>query len=249
MGQEKHVPLLSIIVPTLNEEKIIGETLSRIKTGLHVPHEIIVSDGGSTDSTLEMTAGLADQIVRHEKPSRQTIAEGRNAGARIARGSFFVFLDADCAILEPDAFFQKTLKTFAEDKRVVALSVRLRVLPKYETQGDRFMLGLICLGVRFKNNVLHRGEAMGGEFQMIRADAFRAVKGYREDLVTREDSDMFFRLSRTGKTIFDANISVFHTGRRAHTLGWPRLVLDFFVNTIYLALFHKTHTKDWKVIR
>ncbi|MCL5009196.1 MAG: glycosyltransferase, partial [Patescibacteria group bacterium] len=40
---------LSIIVPTLNEEKVIAKTLSGLKALRVVSYEIIVSDGGSTD--------------------------------------------------------------------------------------------------------------------------------------------------------------------------------------------------------
>jgi hypothetical protein len=39
-----------------------------------------------------------------------------------------------------------------------------------------------------------------------------------------EDADMFRRLSTIGKTMIDPELTVLHTGRRAHQLGWPRLI-------------------------
>ena len=39
-----------------------------------------------------------------------------------------------------------------------------------------------------------------------------------------EDADMFRRLSTIGRTMIDPELTVLHTGRRAHQLGWPRLI-------------------------
>jgi len=69
------------------------------------------------------------------------------------------------------------------------------------------------------------GEAPG-RFQMMRRSAFEKVKGYREDLITREDGDMFARLSKVGRTLYDSKLEVFHSGRRAHAIGWAETPLD-----------------------
>ena len=59
--------MISIIIPTYNEEKIIGKTLSELKAKLTLPHEIIVTDDKSKDRTAEIARAYADQVLVPEK--------------------------------------------------------------------------------------------------------------------------------------------------------------------------------------
>ena len=238
--------MISIIIPTLQEEKALGATLANLKSMREIEHEIIVSDGGSEDGTLAIARSLADQVVVHDEHARQTIAQGRNAGAARARGEFLVFFDADCTLENPDVFFRTALANFAGDPQLVALTAKLRVLPEEETLGDRIVFGLTNLITRVRNNVWDKGDTQGGEFQMVRRSAFDRVGGYREDLVTCEDRDFFARLNKLGRIRSDQRLTVFHTGRRAHNVGWPRLILIFLANTIWFSLRGKSFSKEWK---
>ncbi len=241
--------MISIVIPTLCEEKIIGLTLSSLKSQLTLPHEIIVSDGGSKDKTVEIAAGFADRVVVHQGTKRQTIAEGRNNGARAARGEFLVFLDADCSIPDPDRFFGAAISHFERNAGLVGLTAFLRFLPENETISDKMVLGFINGMVLFKNNVLRQGEAPGGEFQMIRKKAFDQIGGYNGELVTREDRDIFIRLSKIGRTLCDRRLTVFHTGRRIHSVGWPYQIGLFFVNTLSFHIRGRIRSKEWTPVR
>ena len=55
--------MISIIIPTLNEEKIIEATLCTLTSTLTIPHEVIVSDGGSSDRTVELAKKYAGAVV------------------------------------------------------------------------------------------------------------------------------------------------------------------------------------------
>jgi len=247
---QNHKPtVLSIIVPTLEEEKCIGTTLGRLKSELSIPHEIIVSDGGSSDATVGIAGKFADKVISFDGKTRQTISQGRNVGAKVARGEILFFTDADCAIPDSDAFFNKALSHFAGDKNLVGLTGQVRVLPKEETMADRAMWTFMNFVTRLQNNVRRHGDSAGGEFQMVRREAFDAIGGYREDLVTCEDRDLFRRLAQIGRTMFDPRLVVFHTGRRAHQVGWVRMILLFFLNTISFHLRGKVVSKEWKPVR
>jgi glycosyltransferase involved in cell wall biosynthesis len=241
--------MISIIIPTFNEEKAIEATLRPLKANLHLLSELIVSDGGSADRTAEIARKYADKVIVYSGKERQNIAKGRNDGAKAAAGDYFVFLDADCTIMEPDKFFGRAIAHFEKDKKLVGLMATLRVLPEFETFADRFFLGLMNSLVRFKNNVLRQGEAVGGEFQMMRREAFFAINGYREDLITREDRDMFFRLAKIGRTYCDKALVVYHTGRRAHVVGWWHLLGLWVVNIVFYHIHGKVFSKEWKPIR
>jgi rSAM/selenodomain-associated transferase 2 len=82
---------LSIIIPTLNEEKNIVSLLKGLQYFRQSQHEVILVDATSTDKTVELAKGRVDKIVICDKGR----ANQQNAGARIARGDWLIFLHAD----------------------------------------------------------------------------------------------------------------------------------------------------------
>ena len=240
--------MISIIIPTLNEEKIIESQLEHVTSKLTLPHEIIVFDGKSSDRTVAIAKKHADRVLEYTGGNRQTIAHARNAGAKVARGDILLFLDADCTIPNPNELLRAALNRFQHDAKLVALTCWIRVLPEVETERDRFISicvsGFYCI----MNNIFHIGQA-SGEFQMVRKDAFEKVGGHREYLVTGEDVDLFFRLSKIGRTFFDPELTIYHTGRRAHAIGWTRLLSQWGWNTLWFLLTGKPRSRVWKVIR
>ena len=239
--------MISIIIPTLNEEKIIEKTLKSLKK-FQGEYEIIVSDGKSTDRTIEIAKQYADKIIVHEGENRQTIAMGRNLGAAAAKGEYLLFLDADISIPDIDNFFKKALETFNSDPKIVGFTVKLKVIPEMATFWDNFFYNLFNNLFYFLNNFLHIGVSYG-EFQMVRADTFKMLDGYNEKLAVAEDNEFFKRLAKAGKTNFDNNLVVFQTGRRAHKIGWPRLLMSWWINQLSVSLFKRSYSKEWKVIR
>ncbi|MDD5056215.1 MAG: glycosyltransferase, partial [Candidatus Peribacteraceae bacterium] len=241
--------MISIIIPTRNEEGIIGTTLSSLVAGLAVtPYEIIVTDGGSSDRTVAIARQYGATIVTDPRPERQTIARGRNLGAAAAKGDFLVFLDADITILHPDAFFQEALAQFTDRPNLTGLTGRLRVVPESETKADYAGYGYINLLNVVLNNFLRLGGA-AGEFQMIRTEAFRQVGGYREHIAAGEDYELFGRLARIGRTLMHWPLIVFHTGRRPHKVGWPKLMSTWILNGIWVFLFQRSYHGEWKEVR
>ena len=120
---------------------------------------------------------------------------------------------------------------------MVALTAYLRLVPRGETFGDKLVRGITNLGMRLKNNIVfNRGELLG-EFQMIRREAFTRLGRLREDLVTIEDADRFSRLSKIGKTMIDAELMVLHSDRRAHQVGWPRLI---FMWLVFVSVYNRS---------
>ncbi len=112
MSEKNRKPKISIIIPTLNEEKWIGRTFKNLKKIKSIPYEIIVSDGNSKDKTISIAKRYTKKYVVYKEKKRQNIAMGRNMGARIARGEYFVFMDADVTIPDVDNFFKKAISFF-----------------------------------------------------------------------------------------------------------------------------------------
>lgn len=241
--------MISIIIPTLNEEKIIGKTLAYLKDNLkETEYEVIISDGKSSDKTAVIARKCADRVVVYGGRDRQTIAHSRNLGAAQARGRYLVFIDADVVVPNPNKFFKKALEIFKESPKLVGLGVFIRVSPEVETWGDKFFSGLVNYIYLVSNNLFGIGKAPG-EFQMVKLGAFRKTGGFNEQLVAAEDNEFFYRLSRIGQTRIASNLTVFHGGRRAHAIGWPRLIWTWFLNAMSVTFFKRAVSKEWEEVR
>ena len=239
--------MISFVIPTLNETKTIEQTLQCL-AAYSGTHEIIISDGNSKDGTIDICRKYTDNIIVYDKPDRQTIAMARNMGAAEAKGEFLVFLDADVVIPDIDRFFEAAEERFRADDRLVALTGQYKVVPEQRTLADVIFFRMLGLQFLLSNNVFRFGAA-GGEFQMIAGDAFRTVGGFNEKLAAAEDMDLFQRLSNIGRTRFERSLTVYHTGRRAHTVGWPKLAWEWFTNSMSVWMFKKSASKEWKEIR
>jgi rSAM/selenodomain-associated transferase 2 len=94
--------IVSIIIITLNEVENIELTIKRARlaarfpSGKTAPIEIIVSDGGSTDGTLEIAQRLADMVIIGPRGRYLQL----NAGALHAKGEILLFLHADTILPE-----------------------------------------------------------------------------------------------------------------------------------------------------
>ncbi|EHB55640.1 glycosyl transferase family 2 [Mycolicibacterium rhodesiae JS60] len=239
--------MISFVVPTLNEQQSIEQTLVCLAS-YSGEHEIIVSDDNSTDDTVEICRRYATTIVRYNKPEKRTIAQVRNRGAAAARGDYLVFLDADVLIPDIDDFFRNSHARFESDERLVALTGETRVRPESASVADRFVFTMLGLQFLLQNNVLRVGAA-SGKFQMVAADAFATVGGFNEKLVAAEDMDLFRRLSRIGRTYFARDLMVYHSGRRAKALGWRTLLWQWFSNSVSVFFLNRSVSRDWKVVR
>ncbi len=239
--------MISFIIPTKNEDKIIEKTLKCLSE-YSGPHEIILGDGNSTDKTIEITKKYTNLIALHKGPNRPTIASGRNDGAALSHGEYLVFLDADMFIYDIDSFFEKAIACFVKDSNLVAMTVRLQVFPEMATWADNAVFGFMNFQHKILNNYLRTGVSPG-EFQMIRSSSFKQVGGFNGVLAAGEDYDMFRRLRKVGRTYFNSNLTAFHTGRRAHAIGWPKLLTQWVMNNLSAKYFNKSASKEWKEIR
>ena len=239
---------ISFVIPTLNEEKTLEKTLRHI-SDYHGPHETIISDGGSTDRTLEIARTYTDKIVQHPGAHAQTIARGRNEGASLATGDFIVEMDADSHFPNINKFFAAIIEVFKKNPSVVGATTWFRVYPGDETFLDRLIFKIAGAVTLIINNYLGLGCTCGGEFQMIRADAFRQIGGYNEKLVAMEDVEMFSRLKKIGRIHFEKRLFIYHSGRRAHILGWSNSIITFIFNCLFLLAFGEVRSSTWNIVR
>src|ERR1022692_933162 len=132
-------PVISVIVPALNEESVIGRCLASLKQQKppSAHFEVIVVDNGSTDRTREIARSFGGSLsVTVLDRSGVRISALRNLGAAIAKGDFLAlgaamakgeflaFLDADC--VAPQHWLRQTVDLLrADDFRIIGAQYRI----------------------------------------------------------------------------------------------------------------------------
>lgn len=241
--------MISIIIPTLNEEKEVGNTLENLAEPIKKGEiEVIITDGKSQDKTAEIARRYTPKVLVYAGEKRQTISEGKNDGAKVAKGEYLLFQDTDVFIPNPSEFFKKITAEFERDKNLAGATVFLKVRPDDATLSDKIIFGAVNYLFIIMNNILRIGAA-AGEFQFVRADAFRKINGFNKKLVVAEDQDLFRRLAKIGRTRIISSLTVYHSGRRAHQIGWPRLLWQWWTNYFSMVVLKKSTSKEWKPLR
>jgi len=241
---------LSLIIPTFQEEKLIEEQLKRFSPEIRKKYnfELIVSDGGSTDRTVEIARKYADKIVLHDSGKRQTIAAGRNNGTSVACGDVLVFLNADSYPADLDKFFSEILawsNDFSDNFGAIACYVS--GFPSEIRFKDKVFYFLHNQYVAFLNFI---GLGMGrGECQIVRRNIFEQVGGYNSEIVAGEDFDLYRRINKIAKVKFCRNIVVLESTRRFRKYGYLKTLLYWGLNAVTVMLFNKSITKEWEAVR
>ncbi len=252
VAPEHDVPRISVIVPALNEEKLIERTLLCFPPELRRRHyiELIVSDGGSSDRTVEIARDHADVVVEHREERRQTIAEGRNRGAEAARGALLVFINADTIPADATRFIgalDTLCGTMRPGSELAAIACPVEIAPAERRTSDRLFHLFFNNYVRLLNIV---GMGMGrGECQVVRRDAFQMVGGYSNTMAAGEDFDLYTRLLRHGRIGHSGALLVFESPRRFRRYGYIRVLLEWTMNALAVIFLKRSVSKEWEQIR
>ena len=238
--------MISIIIPTLNEERLIASTLNQfVDLKNKFDFEIIVSDNSSTDKTIEIVTNYSYKLIKN-KSSIKNIASNRNVGSKYSKGNILIFLDADILIKDVNLFFKQIIKEFNNPK-LIACSPKIYIDPKEEKYIDKIINRTHTL-ISILLNKINIGYARGG-CQIIRSSAFKRMNGYNKNLIAGEDVELFNRLGKLGKIKILSNIVVYESPRRYRKKGYIHVLSNWFINYIYALLFNKSYSKEWKDIR
>jgi glycosyltransferase involved in cell wall biosynthesis len=240
--------LISVIIPTLNEEKLLPRLLDQLSDQnlkSKYEFEIIVSDGGSKDKTLEIAKNYTDKIVVYQEKRRQKISEGKNAGFKISMGEILVFICADCRIENPEMFFDY-VSNFKNSKYLAA-TFWFDVFPEEKKWSDYIFHTFFNWLIKLLNYV---GNGMGrGECQVIKREVFEKVGGYNEELTAGEDYDLYTRIRKLGKIDVNFKIKIFESPRRYRKYGYIKILLMWFRNSLRVFNILKTQVEEWKEVR
>ncbi len=204
-------PLISVIVPTLNEERYIGVVLDDMlgQEGLDADVEVLVADGGSTDRTcaiVEAYAAKAD--VRLLRNSMRHQVYGYNLGIREARGSII-------CIIHAHARFSKTYLAACLDARTRTGAANVGGVITHRGEGpigEAIALAMsspLGVGDSKYRHAKHEQwcDSVMGTF--IDRTIFDEVGYYNETNLVNEDCEFNYRLRSAGyKVLLSPSIEV-----------------------------------------
>lgn len=237
-------PLVSVIITTKDEEVAIKSLLQSIKKQSYGNIEIILIDNNSTDKTKEIAKSLGSKVYSFG-PERSA---QRNYGAKIAKGKYLFFLDADMQLTK------NIVKECVENSKGIGgiiipeVSVAIRFWEKVKAFERTFYNidgGYLIEAARFFNKKI-----------------FENMKGYDETITGPEDWDLTERIEKSGFKIGRIKKNIYHKEKipsiatllrkkyyyalSAHTYLSKHKVSVFNSKTVYF--FRPVFYKNWKKI-
>lgn len=176
--------MISVVIPTLNAEAGLAATLDRLRVGTRgIIQEIIVSDGGSLDNTIEIATRANCRVFRGP-PGR---GEQLSYGARQAEGRWLLFLHADtCLAAGWEDAASEFMRRTATGRRAAVFTFKL----------DDSAKSALAL----EQIVALRGRALGlpyGDQGLLLSRCFYDELGGFRPLPIMEDVDLVRRIGRT----------------------------------------------------
>jgi len=213
--------MISIIVPTLNEEKYLPLLLKSIKRQDFSDYEVIVADAGSKDKTVKIAKNNGCRVIPGGLP-----AKGRNDGAKKAKGDLLFFVDADSTI--PDKFMSKALKEFTAKKLDFAV---FGLLPIESKKIQKIAFNICYNWYIFATEKFLPHASMG---VLVKKDIFMRLNGYDETIKLAEDHDLARRAKKISKYGIIRSVKIFISDRRLRKEGWLSTAVKYFLCELHM---------------
>lgn len=224
---------LSIVIICWNDLKVIRDCLQSIYTGTHVPFEVIVSDNGSTDGSVEFIREHYPQVRVIENRQNLGFAKGNNVGIRASTGEWVHILNPDtivhegaldklvafadrhpeagavgCRVLNPDGTYQISARPFPTVRRYWVAALYLRPLAHLSTvfTSDTY--------TNWKGDTERTVDWQSGCCVMFRSSLLKQLGGFDEQFFYQsEEVDLCYRVWQSSKTIvFTPEATITHLG-------------------------------------
>jgi rSAM/selenodomain-associated transferase 2 len=204
-------PTLSIVIPTLNEEHSLANTLDALAQ-LTGDVEVIVADGGSADSTRDIARAHGARVVTGDRGRGMQM----HNGARVAHGEVLLFLHADTIILSDAA--ARIREALAKDESILGGNFAVEFDGK--SRSARFLTWLYPkLG--------KLGLCYGDSAIFVRRSVYQDIGGFKSYPIF-EDLDLVRRLRKRGR-MAHLPFTVLTSSRRFEDGSFPLTFARWFI--------------------
>jgi len=214
--RNKSRPYISVIIPAHNEERYIFKTLDSILNQDYDNYDIIVACDSCTDRTADVARAYPNVTVI--EGTYGNAASARNAGAEIAKGEVFAFIDADTFAM-PD-YLRKVCEATHQGFTHGGV--------KYKTESKN-IIGMIERASFNKD--MEKTRTFGGICYVIRA-LFEEAEGFNESLDKWEDTALSEELREKGRYKFIKETYVIPSQRKhkTHNFGYIKSFIQAQIN-------------------
>lgn len=216
------ISMLSIVIPTYNEEEYLPLLLRSIRAQSYKDYEIVVADAKSKDRTREIALEFGARIVDGGMPSA-----GRNRGAEAAKGEIILFLDADVVLPDP-WFLQMTVAEF--EKRGLG-SATCKVHPISAKKIDKVLHEAFNYFMWVTQGTHPHAP---GFCIFARRDVHVAISGFDEAIKLAEDHDFVSRAAKVGKFRVLKTYKIPVSVRRLDRDGRFNIAVKYLLLELYL---------------
>jgi glycosyltransferase involved in cell wall biosynthesis len=219
--------MLSIVIPTYNEEDFLPRLLASIESQDYADREVIVADNESQDRTRAIARSCGARVVAGGTP-----AVGRNRGAAAARGEYLMFLDADVVL--PEGFLSRIVRRFDEEFVDICIPW-IRPI-----DGTKAIYRTIY---QFSNTFYKLMEVLQpqglGVCILVTRRLHERIGGFAESKRVSEDFDFISRAAQVGRFRVFPSVHVYHSVRRYVAEGVGPLVQKQFASGMLYLLTGK----------
>jgi len=225
--------MISIIIPSFNEEKYLPKLLDCIKKQTYKNYEIIVADANSKDKTKSIARKYGCKIVKGGLP-----AVGRNKGAKIAKGNILLFLDADVQFAKD---FLKNAIGEIEKRNLDVAGYYIK--PLGNNVIDKIFFRIFNLWT-FVTQFFYPNASGGGIF--CKKWLHKKVKGFDDTIKLSEDMDYVKRCSKFGKFRILKSARPFISMRRFEKEGRFKVGFKLLLSALYRLFYGEIRSDVFK---
>jgi glycosyltransferase involved in cell wall biosynthesis len=227
-------PLISVIIPTYNEEKNIVKCIKSLENQ-SIPrksYEIIVVDGNSKDNTVKLAKKLADRVIFQKS---KKVGGARNDGIKLAKADIVATTDADCTV--PRNWLENIIWDFG-DERIGCVFGPVR--PMERSEKNKYIISTNNLIAKILHH-LRIFDATIGSNTSFRKSLFLGVGGYKQ-VSAGDDYEIAFRMRRVGRIKLDQRLTVNFSMRRFDKFGIFGFMTSWMLS-IFSSILKKNLTK------
>ncbi len=187
--------LVSVIIPSYNAGKYISEAITSVINQEYTHWELIIIDDGSTDNTSNLVFQfLKDERIKYYRIENSGVSNARNYGAKLAKGEYFCFLDADDFFYPKNLFEKVNLLNY--DSKIVMAHSDIQMTNEEGIPNGEINSGLSGENLHLDLLLWKRCVVPAPSSIMIRREIFYSVGEWDSKFSTAADQDFFIRVAQ-----------------------------------------------------